>query len=103
MGLVGFPQSKGSRCLDLSLPYRKQICLGRHAGDSELKKVGTLTGQMAPGRQPKLEVGQVGRAWGRLIGQGLGVESDLFGVFGLLIGSVGWVSWSGLVGHWVIV
>lgn len=41
----------------------------------------------------KLRVGLFGRAWGQLVGQGLGVESDLFGVFGLLIGSVVWVSW----------
>jgi len=49
------------------------------------------------GRQPKLKIGQFGRAWGRLVGQGLGVESDLFGVSVLLVGSLGWVSWSGLV------
>jgi len=42
------------------------------------------------GRQPKLKTGQIGRAWGQLVGQGLCVESDLFGVFGLLIGR----SWS---------
>lgn len=50
------------------------------------------------GRQPKLETGQIGRAWGRLVGQGLGVESDLFsglwsvdwvGGLGQLVG-VGW-------------
>ena len=38
-------------------------------------------------------------SWGRLVGSVLGVESDLFGVFGLLVGlSVGLVG-SGLVGY----
>jgi len=59
----------------------------------------------------KLRVGLPGRAWGQLVGQGLGVESDLFlmsllGLFGLLVGyrlgvlglpSVGWVTSCGVI------
>jgi hypothetical protein len=58
-----------------------------------------LASRLLVSRLPGSNLARGADSWGRLVGSVWVVESDLFGVFGLLVGlSVGLIG-SGLVGH----